>query len=134
HAIKRIYADGSELTLRLSLKWMDWAPFVTSEFVFLIGIIGIKSFPELSEGDSEQLVGMMSNNIVSKNSFFYLVMVILFGGIVAAIVSTADSVLLTLSSVISKDIYAKYINKNASDQKQIFVGKVLGVIIVIGLL
>src|SRR5699024_5303405 len=52
----------------------------------------------------------------------------------AAIVSTADSVLLTLSSVISKDIYAKYINKNASDQKQIFVGKVLGVIIVIGLL
>src|SRR5699024_2294219 len=32
------------------------------------------------------------------------------------------------------DIYAKYINKNASDQKQIFVGKVLGVIIVIGLL
>src|SRR5699024_6104941 len=34
----------------------------------------------------------------------------------------------------SKDIYAKYINKNASDQKQIFVGKVLGVIIDIGLL
>src|SRR5699024_6374897 len=133
HAIQRIYAAGSELTLRRSLTWMAWAPFVTSGFVFLIGIIGSKAFPGLSEGDSEQLVGMMANHIASQNSFFYWAMVILFGGIVAAIVSTADSVLLTLSSVISKDIYAKYINKNASDQKQIFVGKVLGVIIVIGL-
>lgn len=134
HAIQRIYAAGSELTLKRSLTWMAWAPFVTSGFVFLIGIIGIKAFPGLSEGDSEQLVGMMANHIASQNSFFYWAMVILFGGIVAAIVSTADSVLLTLSSVISKDIYAKYINKNASDQKQIFVGKILGVIIVIGLL
>lgn len=134
HAIQRIYAAGSELTLRRSLTWMAWAPFVTSGFVFLIGIIGIKAFPGLSEGDSEQLVGMMANHIASQNSFFYWAMVILFGGIVAAIVSTADSVLLTLSSVISKDIYAKYINKNASDQKQIFVGKMLGVIIVVGLL
>src|SRR5699024_2248816 len=134
HAIQRIYAAGSELTLRRSLTWMAWAPFVTSGFVFLIGIIGIKALSGLSEGDSEQLVGMMANHIASQNSFFYWAMVILFGGIVAAIVSTADSVLLTLSSVISKDIYAKYINKNASDQKQIYVGKVLGVIIVIGLL
>ena len=134
HAIQRIYAAGSELTLRRSLTWMAWAPFVTSGFVFLIGIIGIKAFPGLSEGDSEQLVGMMANHIASQNSFFYWAMVILFGGIVAAIVSTADSVLLTLSSVISKDIYSKYINKTASDERQIFVGKVVGVIIVIGLL
>lgn len=134
HAIQRIYAAGSELTLKRSLTWMAWAPFVTSGFVFLIGIIGIKAFPGLSEGDSEQLVGMMANHIASQNSFFYWAMVILFGGIVAAIVSTADSVLLTLSSVISKDIYSKYINKTASDERQIFVGKVTGVIIVIGLL
>src|SRR5699024_412954 len=104
-AIQRMYAAGSELTSSRSLACMAWAPFGTSGFVFLIGIIGIKAFPGLSEGDSEQLVGMMANHIASQNSFFYWAMVILFGGIVAAIVSTADSVLLTLSSVISKDIY-----------------------------
>src|SRR5699024_9226655 len=27
HAIQRIYAAGSELTLRRSLTWMAWAPF-----------------------------------------------------------------------------------------------------------
>lgn len=134
HAIQRIYAAGSELTLKRSLTWMAWAPFVTSGFVFLIGIIGIKAYPGLSEGDSEQLVGMMANHIASQNGFFYWAMIILFGGIIAAIVSTADSVLLTLSSVISKDIYGRYINKSASDQKQIFIGKIIGVVIVIGLL
>jgi len=134
HAIQRIYAAGSELNLKRSLTWMAWAPFLTSGVVFLIGIIGIKAFPGLSEADSEQLVGMMANHIATQNGFFYWAMIILFGGIIAAIVSTADSVLLTLSSVISKDIYGRYLNKDASDQKQIKVGKTIGVLVVIGLL
>ncbi|HLR65233.1 MAG TPA: hypothetical protein VK075_07395 [Pseudogracilibacillus sp.] len=113
---------------------MTWAPFITSGFVFLIGIIGIKAYPGLSEGESEQLVGMMTNHIASQNSFFYWAMILLFGGIIAAIVSTADSVLLTLSSVISKDIYSRYIQPSAKEEKQILVGKITGVIIVIGLL
>ncbi len=134
HAIQRIYAAGSELSLKRSLTWMAWAPFITSGFVFIIGIIGIQAFPGLTEGESEQLVGMMANHIASQNGFFYWAMILLFGGIIAAIVSTADSVLLTLSSVISKDIYGRYINKDANDQKQILVGKVTGVILIIGLL
>jgi len=71
HAIQRIYAAGSELNLKRSLTWMAWAPFITSGVVFLIGIIGIKAFPGLSEADSEQLVGMMANHIASQNGFFY---------------------------------------------------------------
>src|SRR5690625_1515299 len=134
HAIQRIYAAGSELSLKRSLTWMAWAPFITSGFVFILGIIGIQAFPNLTEGESEQLVGMMANHIASQNGFFYWAMILLFGGIIAAIVSTADSVLLTLSSVISKDIYARYINKNASDKKQILVGKITGVVLIIFLL
>ncbi|MDM8100702.1 MULTISPECIES: sodium:solute symporter family protein [Oceanobacillus] len=134
HAIQRIFAAKSEKSLKKSLSWMAWMPFVTSGFVFIIGIIGIQAFPGLSEGDSEQLVGMMANHIAMQNPFFYWAMVLLFGGIVAAIISTADSVLLTLSSVISKDIYARYINKSASDKKQILVGKLTGVALVIILL
>ena len=134
HAIQRIYAAGSEKSLKKSLTWMAWAPFITSGFVFIIGIIGIQAFPGLSEADSEQLVGMMANHIASQNGFFYWAMILLFGGIIAAIVSTADSVLLTLSSVISKDIYGRYINKNASDKKQILVGKITGVVLIVFLL
>lgn len=130
HAIQRIFAAKSEKALKKSLSWMAWMPFLTSGFVFVIGIIGIKAFPGLDEAASEQLVGMMANHIASQNTFFYWAMVILFGGIVAAIVSTADSVLLTLSSIISKDIYGRFINPEADDKKQIFVGKMTGVILV----
>ncbi|GIO24042.1 sodium:solute symporter [Oceanobacillus sp. J11TS1] len=134
HAIQRIFAAKSEKSLKKSLSWMAWMPFVTSGFVFLVGIIGIQAFPGLSKGESEQLVGMMANHLAMQNSFFYWAMVILFGGIVAAIISTADSVLLTLSSIISKDIYSTHINKNADEQKQILVGKIVGVAFVVILL
>ena len=40
---------------------------------------------------------------------------LLLGAILAALMSTADSALLTLSSIFAKDIYGKYIRPTASD-------------------
>lgn len=130
HAIQRIFAAKSEKTLKNSLTTMAWMPFITTGVVFLVGIIGVNAFPGLETFESEQLVGMMANVIASKNVFFYWAMVLLFGGIIAAIISTADSVLLTFSSIISKDLYGRYINSSASEQKQIMVGKIVGVVAV----
>jgi Na+/proline symporter len=98
HAIQRIYAAESERTLKRSLAGMAWMPPITTGLVFVVGIIGISLFPNLSEGDSEQLVGMIANEVAAINIFFYVMMILLFGGIVAAIVSTADSALLSFSS------------------------------------
>jgi SSS family transporter len=130
HAIQRIFAAKSEKTLKNSLTTMAWMPFITTGVVFLVGIIGINAFPGLETFESEKLVGMMANVIASQNAFFYWAMVLLFGGIIAAIVSTADSVLLTFSSIISKDLYGRYINPNAPERKQIFVGKIVGIVAV----
>ncbi|MBM7585718.1 SSS family transporter [Bacillus pakistanensis] len=134
HAIQRIFAASSERVLKKSLIRMAWMPFITAGFVFIIGIIGINVFPDLDVGQSEQLVGMMANELAGKNAFFYWAMVILFGGIIAAIISTADSVLLTFSSIISKDLYGRYINPNAPEKKQILVGKWIGILAVAVLL
>ncbi|WP_181346849.1 sodium:solute symporter [Thalassobacillus sp. CUG 92003] len=130
HAIQRIFSAKSELTLKRSFSRMAWMPFVTAGVVFLIGIIGINAFPGLSEGDSEQLVGMMASSVASQNAIFYWAMVLLFGGVIAAIVSTADSVLLTFSSIISNDLYGSYINPDASQYKKLLVGKLVGVLAV----
>jgi SSS family transporter len=127
HAIQRIFSASSEKVLKKSLTRMVWMPFITAGFVFVIGIIGINAFPGLEVGESEQLVGMMANALAAKNAFFYWAMVILFGGIIAAIISTADSVLLTFSSIISKDLYGRYINPGAPEKKQILVGKLVGI-------
>ncbi|MEN1970504.1 sodium:solute symporter family protein [Lentibacillus sp. N15] len=130
HAIQRIFAAKSEKTLKKSFSRMAWMPFVTAGVVFIIGIIGINAFPNLSTGDSEQLVGMMASGIASQHVIFYWAMILLFGGVIAAIVSTADSVLLTFSSIISNDLYGNYINPKASQHKKLLVGKLLGVVAV----
>ena len=130
HAIQRIYSSESERTLKRSFARMAWMPPITTGLVFIVGIIGISLFPGLDEAGSEQLVGMIANEVASINSFYYWVMVLFFGGIVAAIVSTADSVLLSFSSLISNDVYGKFIDKEASEYKKVLVGKVVGIIAV----
>jgi SSS family solute:Na+ symporter len=130
HAIQRVYAARSERTLKRSLAAMAWMPLVTTGLVFVVGIIGIQLFPGLSEGDSEQLVGMIANRVAAINPFFYVLMILLFGGVVAAIVSTADSALLSFSSMVSRDLYARHINPKASEQKQVLVGKLAGIAVV----
>ncbi|HLS10452.1 sodium:solute symporter family protein [Lentibacillus sp.] len=130
HAIQRIFSAKSEKTLKRSFSRMAWMPFLTAGVVFIIGIIGISAFPGLSTDESEQLVGMMASTIASQNAIFYWAMILLFGGVIAAIVSTADSILLTFSSIISNDLYGNYINPEASEHKKLLVGKLTGVVAV----
>ena len=134
HAVQRIYAAQSEKTLKKSFARMAWMPLLTTGLVFIVGIIGIKLFPGLEGDGSEQLVGLMANEIASINTFFYWIMIIFFGGIVAAIISTADSVLLSFSSLISNDVYGKFISPNASEHRKVMVGKIIGIIAIFGLL
>ncbi|CAG9621216.1 sodium:solute symporter family protein [Sutcliffiella rhizosphaerae] len=134
HAVQRVYSSKSEKSLKKSLSRMAWMPPITTGLVFIVGIIGIKLYPGLSTGDSEQLVGMMANSIATINPFYYWMMVIFFGGIVSAIISTADSVLLSFSSILSKDVYGTFIRPNATERKKVLVGKVSGVVVVFLLL
>ena len=134
HAIQRIYSAESERTLKRSLAGMAWMPPLTTGVVFVVGIIGISLFPGLSESNSEQLVGMLANEVAGINIFFYVMMILLFGGVVAAIVSTADSALLSLSSMISRDIYARYVNPDATERRQVLVGKIWGIVAIAGIL
>ncbi|MFB4163867.1 sodium:solute symporter [Alteribacillus sp. JSM 102045] len=134
HAVQRIYSSQSERTLKRSLSRMAWMPPITTGLVFLVGIIGISLFPGLDTSGSEQLVGMIANEVAAINSFYYWVMVIFFGAIVAAIVSTADSVLLSFSSMVSNDIYGKFINPYAKEEKKVKVGKFAGIGVVAFLL
>lgn len=134
HAIQRIYAASSESVLKKSLARMTWMPFVTTGVIFIVGIIGIKAFPGLDKTSSEKLVGMLANVIANKSVFSYWMMMILYTGVVGAIMSTTDSVILSLSSLISNDVYGKFINPGASEKQKVFWGKIAGIFIVLLLL
>lgn len=134
HAIQRIYAADSEKTLKKSLLRMSWMPFLTTGVVFVIGIIATQAFPGLSKMESEQLVGMMANIIAGKSSFNYWFMMLLFSGVIAAIMSTTDSVILSLSSLLSNDIYGKIIKPDADEGEKVVWGKIAGIVLVFLLL
>lgn len=131
HAVQRIFSAKSEATLKRSLTRMAYMPFATAGVVFVVGIIGVAAFPGMDTADSEQLVGRMASALASENIVFYWAMVLLFGGVIAAIVSTADSVLLTFSSIISHDLYGRFVNPAAADGRRILVGKLIGVAAVV---
>lgn len=134
HAIQRIYAAESTRTLRRSFAWIAWMPLVTTAVIFIVGIIGLQLYPGMSDGESEELVGRIANDVAGLGPFYYVMMILLFGGIIAAIVSTADSVLLSFSSIVSSDLYQRHINPRASEKKALLVGKVAGLLAVAGLL
>ncbi|MHA6800249.1 sodium:solute symporter family protein [Bounagaea algeriensis] len=134
HAIQRIYSARSERTLKRSLKRMVWMPLITAGAVFCVGMMSIQIFPGLSDTESEQLVGMLANEVAGINPVFYLAMLLLVGGVVVAIVSTSDSALLSFSSLVSKDIYARYARREISEHRQVVIGKAVGVGVVFALL
>jgi len=134
HAIQRIYAAESERTLKKSLLRMAWMPFFTTGVVFIIGVIGTQAFPGLDRMQSEQLVGMMAAGIAGKSTLNYWLMMLLFSGVIGAIMSTTDSVILSLSSLLSNDIYGKLIKPEADEAEKVLWGKVVGIILVFLLL
>lgn len=134
HAIQRIYAAKTEDILKKSLSRMAWMPFITSGMVFIIGLIGIKALPGLDKAQSEKLVGLVANTVASKSAFNYWLMMILYTGIVGAIMSTTDSVILSLSSLVSNDLYGRFIKPSATEKEKVFWGKIIGIVLVLLLL
>ena len=53
----------------------------------------------------------------------YWLIVMVFAAVVAAIMSTADSALLSIGSMFTKDIYKSYFRREASAREMLIVGK-----------
>ncbi|MDH5672054.1 MAG: sodium:solute symporter family protein [Myxococcales bacterium] len=106
HAVQRIYAARDALALRRSLSLMLLMPFVTTLLMILLGILGAARFPGLSRGESEQIVLHVLLDLVTARPEFSLLVVVLVCATVAAIMSTVDSALLSIASLVTQDLYA----------------------------
>jgi SSS family solute:Na+ symporter/sodium/pantothenate symporter len=126
HAIQRIFAAGSLVTLRKSLSGMVFMPLVTTFFAFLIGFIALSRFPGLSQLESDKVTVLVLADIVGQSVFTYWLVVLVFSAVVAAIMSTADSALLSMASMFTKDIYKVYLRRDAPPQELLLVGKLFG--------
>lgn len=126
HAVQRIYAARSESALRRSLQVMAAMPIVTTFFILFVGWMGAGLLPGLgSEGGATDRISLyMINLLAGEIPQFKFFMVIFLGAVIAAIMSTVDSALLTLSSSITEDWYRLF-RPESSQARLTFLGKIL---------
>lgn len=135
-AIQRIYAARCEQVLRRSMAVMAFLPFLTALIAVIAGIYAIAYVPGLEGADSDQVLSRLLRLIQEHTATGYGLVVVMFAAILSAIMSTADSALLSLSSMLTKDIYAGFINHSAPEADLTRLGKVLswGLIVVLVIL
>ena len=133
-AIQRIYAARSNRVLRNSVATMAFLPLTASLIAVLVGVTAAaSSAPELAalkDADSDRVFGEICRIVMEKSVFHRWLVVVLLSAVLAALMSTADSVLLSVSSMLTKDIYHRQINPAASEEKLTKIGKSLSWVVV----
>jgi len=122
-AIQRIYAARSEKILRQGLAFMAFAPLFTALIAVIVGIYAIAYVPGLEGTASDQALTRILSIVQKNSSLGYWLTVVLYAAVLAAMMSTADSALLSISSMLSKDIYSRFVNVNASEARLTLLGK-----------
>ncbi|QPJ64799.1 MAG: sodium:solute symporter family protein [Candidatus Nitrohelix vancouverensis] len=132
-AIQRIYSARNGVTLKRSLAFMAVAPLTTALIAVVVGVLMAAHSPGLEnvvqEGTSkaispsETVLPLLCLKIMQSSEWGYWLVVMIFASLLAAVMSTADSALLTVSSMVSKDIYGAYIRPNADQTQLTRMGK-----------
>ena len=90
---------------------------------YLIGILAIVILPELT--DPEMAIFEVAGRLLPT-----AVTGLVMAAIMAAIMSTADSLLLQTGSIASRDLYQRFINPEASERQMVWVSR--GLVVLIG--
>ncbi len=103
-AIQRVYAARSGRSLRRAFALMTFMPLTTTLVVTLIGLAAIPRFADLSVVDADRVMPLLLGTWADGGPLQAAGAVLVFLGALAAIMSTADSVLLSLGSIAAEDL------------------------------
>ena len=108
-AIQRIYAARRLRELRRALAVMAIMPLFAITTVVFIGLTGIALFPNLTGVESDRVTFKVLAHLTEIQPWAELPVIMVMMAVLAAIMSTADSALLSLSSIFTKDFAARWI-------------------------
>ena len=126
---QRFFAARNEKAIKFSM--LMYAPMTAVLFLgpVLIGAWGNLEFPGLTGKDPDNILPMMIDQFAPS-----WVLGIMLSGAFAALMSTADSQLLVLSSMLTRDVYKRWIKRSASQREEFILGKILvAVLALVGL-
>jgi len=126
----RFYIAKDVSHLKKSAMLYAAIPIFISILPVMIGVWGHVSFPELAGKESDQILPMM---LVEHTTDWFAAIVMT--GAIAAFMSTLDSQLLALSTMITRDFIIPFKKEAMDFKREVFTGRVLvGVIALVGLL
>lgn len=129
-AIQRLYASRSVRELKHSLSLMAFMPFTTTMIALVCGISGIVLIPGLAGVETDQVLARVCALIMEDSLIGYWLVVVVFAAALAALMSTADSALLSISSMFTKDIYKVFFSRRASQAELTHVGKICSWVVI----
>ena len=91
--------------------------------VVLAGLVGFRRFTTLDGVAADQIMPMLLHEWAQSSTWTYIMAVLVVTRTLAAIMSTADSVLLSLSSILSKDFLGKTWLAGAPEERITSIGK-----------
>jgi len=127
-AIQRIYAARNESALKTSLSLMLVVPYMIGGCTLLLGLAAAVTHPGLSGVESDRVFSLLLNELI-KNHYWLVIFVLC--GVLAAIMSTASSVILTLASMFTRDIYEVIWHRETEHAASTSVGRVFMVVLIV---
>ena len=103
-AIQRIYAARNGRALSQSFAWMTFMPLLTTLVVTLIGIAAIPRLELSSGAASDGVMPVLLREWAQQGALGEAAAILVFIGALSAIMSTADSCLLSLGSLMVRDL------------------------------
>jgi len=122
-AIQRIYAARSARALRRSLAVMAFMPLPTMLISLVAGIMALAYIPGLEGAAADQVFGRVLRVLQTHSALGYGMVVLTMAAVLAAMMSTADSALLSISSMFTKDVCAAHLTRGASESTLTRIGK-----------
>ena len=129
-ALQRLYASRSVAALKRSLAFMAFMPLTTTLIALICGLTAIVVLPGLAKGETDQVLARLCAIIMSQSVLGYWLVVLVFAAVLAALMSTADSALLSISSMFTRDLYQPYLRPGSSEEELTRVGKVASWVII----
>jgi len=116
-AIQRIYSARSARSLKRSFAVMAFMPFISVLIALIVGIYALAYVPGLEGAATDQALASVLRIIQEQSLLGYALVVLIFSAVLAALMSTADSAMLSISSMFTKDIYAVHIRPGAPERE-----------------
>jgi SSS family transporter len=122
-AIQRIFAAKNLSALKHSFSLLAFMPLITISAVVLVGILAIPTLSGLEGIAADQVMPLLLREWAEQSTWLYVMTIFILTGIIAAIMSTADSVLLSLSSILTKDILGRFWLIDTPEERMTQIGK-----------